>query len=158
VNKQTGREMLLWNGACMVHEIFSLEKIIRLKERHPEALFIAHPECEDHVLAIADFIGSTTQLLKFTKDHSAHTFIVGTETGILHQMAKNAPEKTFIPAPPDNHCACNDCPHMKLNTLEKLYLCMKNEVPALTMDEDLRLAAKKPIDRMLELSAQLGIQ
>jgi quinolinate synthase len=120
VNKQTGREMLLWNGACMVHEIFSLEKIIRLKERHPEALFIAHPECEDHVLAIADFIGSTTQLLKFTKDHSAHTFIVGTETGILHQMAKNAPEKTFIPAPPDNHCACNDCPHMKLNTLEKL--------------------------------------
>jgi quinolinate synthase len=96
--------------------------------------------------------------LKFTKDHSAHTFIVGTETGILHQMAKNAPEKTFIPAPPDNHCACNDCPHMKLNTLEKLYLCMKNEVPALTMDEDLRLAAKKPIDRMLELSAQLGIQ
>lgn len=158
VNKQTGREMLLWNGACMVHEIFSLEKIIRLKERHPEALFIAHPECEDHVLAIADFIGSTTQLLKFTKDHSAHTFIVGTETGILHQMAKNAPEKTFIPAPPDNHCACNDCPHMKLNTLEKMYLCMKNEVPALTMDEDLRLAAKKPIDRMLELSAQLGIQ
>jgi quinolinate synthase len=158
VNKQTGREMLLWNGACMVHEIFSLEKIIRLKERHPEALFIAHPECEDHVLAIADFIGSTTQLLKFTKDHSAHTFIVGTETGILHQMAKNAPEKTFIPAPPDNHCACNDCPHMKLNTLEKLYLCMKNEVPALTMEEDLRLAAKKPIDRMLELSAQLGIQ
>jgi quinolinate synthase len=158
VNKQTGREMLLWNGACMVHEIFSLEKIIRLKERHPEALFIAHPECEDHVLAIADFIGSTTQLLKFTKDHSAHTFIVGTETGILHQMAKNAPEKTFIPAPPDNHCACNDCPHMKLNTQEKLYLCMKNEVPALTMEEDLRLAAKKPIDRMLELSAQLGIQ
>ncbi len=158
VNKQTGREMLLWNGACMVHEIFSYEKIIRLKERHPEALFIAHPECEDHVLSIADFIGSTTQLLKFTKDHSAQTFIVGTETGILHQMAKNAPEKTFIPAPPDNHCACNDCPHMKLNTLEKLYLCMKNEVPALTMDEDLRLAAKKPIDRMLELSAQLGIQ
>jgi len=158
VNKQTGREMLLWNGACMVHEIFSLEKITRLKERHPEALFIAHPECEDQVLAIADFIGSTTQLLKFTKDHSAHTFIVGTETGILHQMAKNAPEKTFIPAPPDNHCACNDCPHMKLNTLEKLYLCMKNELPALTMDEDLRLAAKKPIDRMLELSAQLGIQ
>lgn len=158
VNKQTGREMLLWNGACMVHEIFSYEKIIRLKERHPEALFIAHPECEDHVLAIADFIGSTTKLLKFTKDHSAQTFIVGTETGILHQMAKNAPEKTFIPAPPDNHCACNDCPHMKLNTLEKLYLCMKNEVPALTMDEDLRLAAKKPIDRMLELSAQLGIQ
>lgn len=158
VNKQTGREMLLWNGACMVHEIFSYEKIIRLKERHPEALFIAHPECEDHVLGIADFIGSTTQLLKFTKEHNAQTFIVGTETGILHQMAKNSPEKTFIPAPPDNHCACNDCPHMKLNTLEKLYLCMKNEVPALTMDDDLRLAAQKPIDRMLELSAQLGIQ
>lgn len=158
INKQTGRNMLLWNGACMVHEIFSREKIIRLKERHPKAEFIAHPECEEQILELASYIGSTTQLLKYTKESPAEAFIVGTETGILHQMQKNAPEKTFIPAPPENNCACNDCPHMKLNTLEKLYLCMKYELPELTMEEELRVAAKKPIDRMLELSAQLGIQ
>ncbi|HQW46099.1 MAG TPA: quinolinate synthase NadA, partial [Chitinophagaceae bacterium] len=116
INKQTGRNMLLWNGACMVHEIFSLEKITKLKVRHPEAKFIAHPECEEAVLAIADFIGSTTQLLNYTQHNPAQSFIVGTETGILHQMIKNAPTKTFIPAPPNNSCACNDCPHMKLNT------------------------------------------
>jgi quinolinate synthase len=150
--------MVLWNGACMVHEIFSLEKITKLKFRHPEAKFIAHPECEEAVLQMADFIGSTTQLLDYTKRNKAISFIVATETGILHQMIKNAPEKTFIPAPPNNSCACNDCPHMKLNTLEKLYLCMKYELPELLMDETLRLAAKKPIDRMLALSEQLGIQ
>jgi len=158
INKQTGRKMVLWNGACMVHEIFSLEKITKLKVRHPEAKFIAHPECEEAVLQMADFIGSTTQLLDYTKRNKAISFIVATETGILHQMIKNAPEKTFIPAPPNNSCACNDCPHMKLNTLEKLYLCMKYELPELLMDETLRLAAKKPIDRMLALSEQLGIQ
>lgn len=158
INKQTGRNMLLWNGACMVHEIFSLEKITKLKVRHPEAKFIAHPECEEAVLAIADFIGSTTQLLKFVQTSDAKEFIVGTETGILHQMMKAAPDKTLIPAPPNNSCACNDCPHMKLNTLEKLYLCMKYELPELKMDEELRLAAKKPIDRMLQLSDALGIQ
>lgn len=157
INKQSGRNMVLWNGACMVHEIFSLEKITKLKIRHPEAKFIAHPECEQAVLEIADFIGSTTQLLNYTAKSDAQSFIVATETGILHQMIKNAPDKTFIPAPPNNSCACNDCPHMKLNTLEKLYLCMKYELPELTMDEDLRLAAKKPIDRMLELSDALGI-
>ena len=157
INKQTGRNMLLWNGACMVHEIFSLEKITKLKVRHPEAKFIAHPECEEAVLAIADFIGSTTQLLNYAQNNPAQEFIVGTETGILHQMIKNAPTKTFIPAPPNNSCACNDCPHMKLNTLEKLYLCMKYELPELLMDEELRLAAKKPIDRMLEISAQYGL-
>ncbi|HSF45311.1 MAG TPA: quinolinate synthase NadA [Chitinophagaceae bacterium] len=158
INKVTGRDMLLWNGACMVHEIFSMEKIMKLKLRHPGAKLIAHPECEEPVLKLADFIGSTTQLLKYTETDSAASFIVATETGILHQMEKNSPGKTFIPAPPDNACACNDCPHMKLNTLEKLYLCMEYEEPEIIMDEELRLAAKKPIDRMLEISAVAGIQ
>ena len=149
--------MLLWNGACMVHEIFSLEKITKLKVKHPNAKFIAHPECEEPVLRMADFIGSTTGLLKFTQTDSSTEFIVATETGILHQMMKASPLKTFIPAPPNNSCACNDCPHMKLNTLEKLYLCMEYETPGITMDETLRVAAKKPIDRMLEISAKAGL-
>ena len=149
--------MLLWNGACMVHEIFSLEKITKLKIRHPQAKVIAHPECEDAVLNIADYIGSTTGLLNFTKKDKATAFIVATETGILHQMQKSSPDKIFIPAPPNNSCACNDCPHMKLNTLEKLYLCLKYEMPEILMEEDLRLAAKKPIDEMLKISAQYGL-
>jgi quinolinate synthase len=157
INKQTGRNMLLWNGACMVHEIFSLEKITKLKIRHPKAKVIAHPECEAPVLAIADYIGSTTGLLKFAQKDDATEFIVVTETGILHQMQKSSPNKTFIPAPPNNSCACNDCPHMKLNTLEKLYLCMKYELPEIIMDEELRIAAKKPIDKMLEISAKYGL-
>ena len=157
INKQTGRNMLLWNGACMVHEIFSLEKLTKLKIRHPKAKVVAHPECEAPVLAQADYIGSTTGLLKFTEKDEATEFIVVTETGILHQMQKNSPHKTFIPAPPNNSCACNDCPHMKLNTLEKLYLCMEYELPELTMDEALRIAAKKPIDRMMEISKQYGL-
>jgi len=156
INKVTGRNMLLWDGACMVHEIFSMEKIAKLKTRHPEAKMIAHPECEDPVLKLADFIGSTTQLLKFTQTDPGNAYIVATETGILHQMMKNSPQKTFIPAPPDNACACNDCPHMKLNTLEKLYLCMEYEQPEILMEEELRLAARKPIDRMLELSKKIG--
>ena len=155
--KKTGRDMVLWNGACMVHEIFSLEKITKLKVRHPKAKIIAHPECEAPILAIADFIGSTTGLLKFTQRDDAQEYIVVTETGILHQMQKENPNKTFIPAPPNNACACNDCPHMKLNTLEKLYLCMEYEQPEITMDEALRVAAKRPIDRMLEISAQAGL-
>ncbi|HVX00654.1 MAG TPA: quinolinate synthase, partial [Candidatus Babeliaceae bacterium] len=157
INKQTGRDMLLWNGACMVHEIFSLEKIIKLKARNPEAKIIAHPECEDAVLNVADYIGSTTQLLKYTATDRSKSYIVATETGILHQMQQQSPDKTFIAAPPDNACACNDCPHMKLNTLEKLYLCMKYELPEITMREDVRLQAKKPIERMLELSRQFGL-
>ena len=157
INKVTGRNMLLWNGACMVHEIFSLEKITKLKVRHPNAKVIAHPECEDPVLRIADFIGSTTGLLKYTQKVDAKEFIVVTETGIIHQMQKVNPTKTFIPAPPDNNCACNDCPHMKRNTLEKLYLCMEYEVPEITMEEELRLAAKKPIERMLEISKKAGL-
>src|SRR6185436_6281986 len=150
--KKTGRDMVLWNGACMVHEIFSLEKITKLKTRHPNAKFIAHPECEEAVLRIADYIGSTTGLLKYSQQSEATEFIVATETGILHQMQKSSPNKTFIPAPPNNSCACNDCPHMKLNTLEKLYLCMEYETPELLMDETLRLAAVRPIERMLEIS------
>jgi len=157
INKVTGRNMLLWNGACMVHEIFSLEKITKLKIRHPHAKFIAHPECEEPILRMADYIGSTTGLLKYTQTDSAKEYIVATETGILHQMMKESPDKTFIPAPPENNCACNDCPHMKLNTLEKLYLCMKYELPEITMEEELRLAALKPIKRMLEISQQAGI-
>jgi quinolinate synthase len=157
LNKKTGRDMVLWNGACMVHEIFSLEKIIKLKVRHPNAKVIAHPECEDAVLRVADYVGSTTGLLKYSIDSNANEFIVVTETGILHQMQKSSPEKTFIPAPPNNSCACNDCPHMKLNTLEKLYLCMEYETPEITMDEKLITAAKRPIQRMLEISKQYGL-
>jgi quinolinate synthase len=155
--KKTGRDMVLWNGACMVHEIFSLEKIMKLRIRHPKAKFIAHPECEEAVLRLADYVGSTTGLLKYTENDPADEFIVATETGILHQMQKSSPHKKFIPAPPTNSCACNDCPHMKLNTLEKLYLCMEYEVPEITMDEEIRVAAKKPIDRMLEISAHYGL-
>ncbi len=157
LNKKTGRNMLLWNGACIVHEMFSLEKITKLKLRHPKAKLIAHPECEDAVLRLADFIGSTTQLLKYAVQDDCNEFIVATETGILHQMQKDAPDKTFIPAPPDNSCACNDCPFMKLNTLEKVYLCMEYEKPEITMNEELRLAALKPIQRMLNISKAAGL-
>jgi quinolinate synthase len=157
LNKQTGRNMRLWDGACMVHEIFSLEKITKLKIRNPKAKLIAHPECEDVILKIADFVGSTTQLLKFAVTDNCNEFIVATETGILHQMQKDAPFKTFIPAPPNNSCACNDCPHMKLNTLEKLYLCMKYELPEINMVEDLRLAALKPMNRMMDISRAAGL-
>jgi len=157
INKVTGRNMVLWNGACMVHEIFSLEKIAKLKNRHPDAKLIAHPECEEPILKLADFVGSTTALLKYTTTSKANTFIVATESGILHQMVKNSPNKTFIAAPPDNACACNDCPHMKLNTLEKIYLCMKYEQPEILMDDMLISEALKPIERMLDLSRQFGL-
>jgi quinolinate synthase len=155
--KKTGRDMVLWNGSCQVHEIFSAEKITALKVRYPEAKVIAHPECEEVILKMADYIGSTTALLKYTMTDLAQQYIVATETGILHQMEKNAPEKMFIPAPPDNSCACNDCPHMKLNTLEKLYLCMAYEKPEIHMDASLLNAARKPIERMLEISARFGL-
>lgn len=157
INKQTGRNMLLWNGSCMVHEIFSLEKILKLKQAYPEAKILAHPECEEIILKEADFIGSTTEILNFAKKDEATQFIVATEAGILHQMEKDSPQKKFIPAPPNNACACNDCPYMKLNTLEKLYLCMKYEKPEILMEEELRLAARKPIIRMLEISKASGL-
>jgi quinolinate synthase len=157
INKQTGRNMLLWNGACMVHEIFSEEKITKLKIRHPEAKLLAHPECEERILVLADYIGSTTALLKYSQADTSQTYIVATESGILHQMQKSNPKKTFIPAPPNNACACNDCPYMKLNTLEKLFICLQYETPEIIMDEQVRLAAKKPMDRMLAISAQYGL-
>ena len=157
INKKTGRNMILWDGACMVHEIFSLKKINELKNKHNKAQLIAHPECEANILEIADFIGSTTALLNYTKQNKGTEFIVATETGIIHQMQKSSPSKTFIPAPPNNTCACNDCPHMKLNTLEKLYICLKYETPALEMDETLRKKAEAPIKRMLEISEKYGL-
>lgn len=157
INKITGRNMVLWDGACMVHEIFSLEKIVKLKAQHPSAQLIAHPECEAAILEKADFIGSTTALLNYSKKSDCREFIVATETGILHQMIKSSPEKTFIPAPPNNSCACNDCPHMKLNTLEKIYLTLKYEQPELNLPASLIESAKKPILRMLELSAKFGL-
>lgn len=157
IKKKTGREMVLWDGACMVHEIFSLEKIIKLKNKHPEALLLAHPECEANLLEIADYIGSTTGILNYSKKSPAKEFIVATEAGIIHQMQKSNPGKTFIPAPPNNSCACNDCPHMKLNTLEKLYNCLKYEQPEIKLDKDLIEKAKKPIVKMLELSKQFGL-
>jgi len=157
VKKKTGRDLVLWNGACMVHEIFSREKIENLRAEYPGAKFIAHPECEDHILAEADYIGSTSGMLKYTIEDEASTYIVATESGILHQMQKSSPHKTFIPAPPNNACACNDCPHMKLNTLEKLYNCLKYDQPEITLPEDVINRAQKPIERMLEISARLGL-
>lgn len=156
VAKQTGREMLLWQGTCMVHETFSERKIAALRVEHPEAELIAHPECEASLLAKADFIGSTSALLKYAVESPKKKFIVATEEGILHQMRKRARdagvEKEFIPAPPNQNCACNECPFMKLNTLEKIYLCLRDETPELTMDESLRVKALAPLERMLEWS------
>lgn len=157
ISKQTGREMVLWDGSCMVHEIFSLKKIQQLKEQNPKAKFIAHPECEEAVLEIADYIGSTTGLLNYSIKNESKEFIVATEAGIIYQMQKASPEKIFIPAPPNNSCACNDCPHMKLNTLEKLYNCLKFEKPEIILDKKLIEQAAKPIRRMLEISQKLGL-
>jgi quinolinate synthase len=155
--KKTGRDMVLWDGACMVHEIFSREKITKLRERHPNAKYIAHPECEPALLEDADYIGSTTGLLNYTIKNAAQEFIVATEAGILHQMQKASPNKLFIPAPPTNNCACNECPHMKLNTLEKLYLCLKHELPEVLLPEWVINEGRASIDRMLDVSAKAGL-
>ena len=153
VMEQTGRDdMVLWDGSCIVHETFSERKLVELKVANPKAEIIAHPECEPQVLAHADFIGSTTALLNYSQQSPTEAFIVVTEAGIIHQMEKAVPGKQFIPAPPMNQCACNECPHMRLNTLEKLYLAMKNQSPEITMAEDIQKAALKPIQRMLEMS------
>ncbi|HEY6161895.1 MAG TPA: quinolinate synthase NadA [Bacteroidia bacterium] len=157
IMKKTGRDMVLWDGSCMVHEIFSLEKIMKLKAKNPGAKLLAHPECEAPLLEVADYIGSTTGILNYSKKSEDQIFIVATETGIIHQMQKASPEKTFIPAPPNNSCACNDCPHMKLNTLEKLYICLKYEQPEITLPAELISGAVKPIKRMLELSEKFGL-
>ena len=152
VTQKTGREMVLWPGSCMVHEIFSEKLIVQLKVQHPTAKVIAHPECEASVLRHADYIGSTKQLLEFSQKDDATCFIVVTEAGIIHQMQKASPNKTFIPAPPDNGCACNECPHMRLNTLEKLYRCMRDKTPRLELPPGLGEAALKPLKLMLEWS------
>jgi len=158
INSLTGRNMVLWDGACHVHEQFSLEKIVELKKRNPLAKIIAHPECKQVILTMADFIGSTASLLKYIQRSDCETFIVATESGILHQMKLSCPEKNFIPAPPnDSTCACNECSFMRLNTLEKLYNCLKNESPTIEIAEDLRVKAEKPILKMLELSEKLGL-
>jgi quinolinate synthase len=158
LQKKTGRDLVLWNGACMVHEIFSNEKITKLQVSNPDAKFIAHPECEEHILDRADFIGSTSQLLRYTKENEAKKFIVATESGILHQMELASPGKIFIPAPPNNTCACNDCPHMKRNTMEKLYLSMKYELPEVVLEDWVIKKGVASIDRMLEVSANAGFK
>lgn len=150
--KKTGRDMLLWQGSCIVHETFSDRKILGLKMDNPDALLIAHPECEEVILNKADFIGSTSALLKFVQENKAKKFIVATEEGIIYQMQKKCPEKIFIAAPPDSNCACNECPYMKLNTMEKLYLCMRDQKPEIILDEEIRIRALRPIQRMLEMS------
>ena len=158
LNSITGRNMILWNGTCHVHEKFSLEKIIDIKKQNPDAKLIAHPECERPILLVSDFIGSTSALLKYTGTSKSEKFIVATESGIIHQMRKLSPAKKFIPAPPnDSTCACNDCEFMKLNTLEKMYICMKYEMPEINVDENIRKRAEIPIRRMLEISKRLGL-
>ena len=157
VNKVTGRDMVLWDGTCEVHDILQTEAIIQLKIDHPDAKLIAHPECKATVLEIADFIGSTTAMLNYTIKDDAKKYIVATETGILHQMKLSSPEKEFYIVPSDETCACNDCPYMKLNTMEKLYLCLKNERPEITLDEKTIEQAKKPIEKMMEISRKLNI-
>ena len=157
VMAETGRDLVLWQGACLVHENFSEKKLVQLKIEHPEAEIIAHPECESALLAHADYIGSTTQLLKYTQTDTSSEFIVVTETGILHQMILASPSKLFIPAPPDNSCACNDCPHMKKNTLEKIYLALLNEKPTIQLSPILMERALEPLLKMLEISKLNGI-
>lgn len=150
--------MLLWDGACHVHEQFSLEKILELKSQYPEALLLAHPECRKYILEIADHVGSTSSILKYATQSRSKEFIVATEAGILHEMKKQNPDKVFIPAPPeDASCACNECFYMKMNTLEKLYLCLKNEEPEITVNEEVRVRAVKSINKMLEISEQYGL-
>lgn len=158
INSITGREMLLWDGACHVHEQFSVEKIVELKAQYPDAVVLAHPECKSVVLKLADMVGSTAALLKYAVNSDKQRFIVATEAGILHEMQKKCPQKTFIPAPPnDSTCGCNECNFMRLNTLEKLYNCLKYEFPEVTVDSEVSREAVKPIKRMLEISAKLGL-
>ena len=152
VMQQTGRDLVLWQGSCIVHETFSEKKIVQLKVEHPEAEVIAHPECEPPVLRHASYVGSTTALLKYCQKSPSQEFIVATEPGIIHQMRKEEPKKRFIPAPAMNNCACNECPYMRLNTLEKMYLAMKHKTPQITLPENIRVSALRPIQRMLELS------
>lgn len=157
INSITGRDMVLWDGTCEVHDVLNTEAIINLKIEHPDAKLIAHPECKAQVLELADYIGSTTAMLKFTGTDRAKKYIVATETGIIHQMSKNSPEKEFIIVPADETCSCNDCPYMKLNTMEKLYRCMLNEKPEIIIDDNIIEQANKPIQKMLDISRKLNL-
>ena len=158
INSITGRQMLLWDGACHVHEQFSLEKILELKNKYPEADIITHPECKQPIIQISDFVGSTAALLKYTIGCEKKQFIVATESGVIHEMKKQSPDKEFIPAPPnDSTCACNECSFMRLNTMEKLYNCLKYESPEIIVNSEVQKKAVKPILRMLELSEKLGL-
>jgi quinolinate synthase len=158
INSVTGRNMLLWDGACHVHEQFSVEKIVELKKQYPDALILAHPECKGAVLKLADFVGSTAAILKYAVKSDNKSFIVATESGIIHEMRKLCPEKNFIPAPPnDSTCGCNECNFMRLNTLEKLYNCLKYEWPTIEVDKDVAKEAVKPIKKMLDISEKLGL-
>ena len=158
IHKKTGRDMIIWNGTCHVHEEFSLEAILRLKKENPEAKIIVHPECELPVRMVADFIGSTSSLLKFTKRDTGNCYIVATEAGIIHQMKKNNPGKTYIPVPPkDSTCGCSECSFMKLITIEKILSCLKREKPEITIDKETLIRAQKPIKRMMEISEKLGL-
>ncbi|MBE0649394.1 MAG: quinolinate synthase NadA [Bacteroidales bacterium] len=157
VNQMTGRNMVLWEGTCEVHDILNTESILNLKEEHPKAKIVAHPECQAQVLKIADYVGSTTGLLKYTKTDDAKEYIVATETGILHQMQLDSPDKKFYVVPSDKTCACNDCPYMKLNTMEKVYLALKNETPSISLDAETIEKALVPIERMLKISKELKI-
>jgi quinolinate synthase len=152
LSKTLGRPMKLWPGTCIVHEQFSEREIVRLKAKHPEALLAAHPECPEAILKYADHVGSTRSILHYVTTAPGRTFLIATEEGIIHQMKKLAPDREYIPVPPDNGCKCNECPFMKLNTLEKLYLCLRDERPEIVLPEELRMAAEKPLLRMLELS------
>lgn len=158
INSITGRKMLLWDGACHVHEQFSLEKILALKEQYPHAKLITHPECKQPIVQVSDFVGSTAALLKYTVRSEAKQFIVATESGVIHEMRKQSPDKEFIPAPPnDSTCACNECNFMRLNTMAKLYNCLKFEMPEIFVDEEVQKKAIRPIRKMLEISEQLGL-
>jgi quinolinate synthase len=157
INQLTGRNMVLWDGTCQVHDLLTAEAVIKLKADNPDAKLIAHPECKAAVLALADFTGSTTALLNFTKNDSSKRFIVATETGILHQMKKESPDKEFLIVPADSTCSCNDCPYMKLNTLPKILACMRDEKPEILLSDEVIREARKPIDRMLEISRQAGL-
>ena len=157
INRITGRNMVLWDGTCEVHDILSIEAIINLKIENTDAKLIAHPECKAAVLELADYVGSTTAMLNFTKNDDSQKYIVATETGILHQMRKNSPNKEFIIVPTDETCSCNDCPYMKLNTLEKLYLCMKNEKPEIKLSDQVIKMAEKPIRKMLDISKKMNL-
>ena len=152
LQKKTGRDFLLWDGSCQVHEIFSERELIRLKTRNPDALVLAHPECAENILRHSDHIGSTTSIIKFASESNLEKFIIATEPGVIHQMEKESPNKTFIPLPANDGCACNECPHMRLNTIEKMVAALETMSPEIILSEDYRLKALAPLEKMLALS------